>query len=88
MSPWKTRVVGAAAAVLAAISTAAPAQADPRVGGEIGYAYEHRYDGTRGFLGEPLTPEVRTPNGKGAYVAFQGGSIYWSPWTGAREVHG
>ncbi|WP_432489293.1 LGFP repeat-containing protein [Kineococcus sp. SYSU DK018] len=58
------------------------------MGGEIGYAYEYRYNGPRGFLGEPLTGEIRTPNGKGAYVAFQGGSIYWSPWTGAHEVHG
>ncbi|PPK92259.1 LGFP repeat-containing protein [Kineococcus xinjiangensis] len=50
-----------------------------------------RYDslgGSGGFLGAPLTGEVRTPNGRGAYVVFQGGSIYWSPATGAQEVHG
>ena len=57
--------------VAAACSTAPPAQADPRVGGEIGYAYEYRYSDPCGFLGEPLTPEIRTPDDKGAYVAFQ-----------------
>ncbi|WP_432491278.1 LGFP repeat-containing protein [Kineococcus auxinigenes] len=88
MKTWKTRAIGVAAVIGAALSIAVPAQADPRVGGEIGYAYEYRYNGPRGFLGEPLTPEIRTPNDKGAYVAFQNGSIYWSPWTGAHEVHG
>ena len=88
MTSWKLRAAGVVAAAVAAVTTAAPAGADPRVGGEIGYAYEYRYAGARGFLGEPLTGEVRTPNGKGAYVVFQNGSIYWSPWTGAREVHG
>ena len=88
MTSWKTRAVGMAAVVVAALSTAAPAQADPRVSGEIGSAYEDRYDGARGFLGEPLTPEIRTPNGQGAYVVFQNGSIYWSWGTGAHEVHG
>ncbi|GAA0306206.1 hypothetical protein GCM10009528_24300 [Kineococcus aurantiacus] len=70
------------------LGVASPAQADPRVGGEIGYAYDYSYGGSGGFLGNPTTGEVRTPNGKGAYVVFQGGSVYWSPWTGAHEVHG
>ncbi|WP_432506152.1 LGFP repeat-containing protein [Kineococcus arenarius] len=88
MKTWKTRLIGVAAVIGASLSTAVPAQADPRVGGEIGYRYEYYYGGARGFLGDPLTGEIRTPDSKGAYVVFQHGSIYWSPWTGAREVHG
>lgn len=42
----------------------------------------------RGFLGYPLTDESTTPDGIGRYNHFQGGSIYWSPATGAWEVHG
>lgn len=41
-----------------------------------------------GALGFPTTDEVRTPNGKGAYNHFQGGSVYWSPTTGAHAVDG
>lgn len=42
----------------------------------------------RSFLGYPLTNETTTPDGVGRYNHFQGGSIYWSPSTGAWEVHG
>ncbi len=42
----------------------------------------------RGFLGYPLTDETGAPDGIGRYNHFQGGSIYWSPGTGAHEVHG
>jgi len=42
----------------------------------------------RSFLGYPLTDESRTPDGIGRYNHFQGGSIYWTPNTGAHEVHG
>ena len=42
----------------------------------------------RGFLGYPLTNESTAPDGYGKYNHFQGGSIYWSPYTGAFEVHG
>jgi hypothetical protein len=41
-----------------------------------------------GFLGYPLTDEMKAPDGVGRYNVFQGGSIYWSPATGAHEVHG
>ena len=44
--------------------------------------------GQGGFLGEPRTPELRTPGDRGVYQHFEGGSLYWSPATGAREVHG
>jgi uncharacterized protein with LGFP repeats/GH25 family lysozyme M1 (1,4-beta-N-acetylmuramidase) len=39
-------------------------------------------------LGYPVTDENGTPDGVGRYNHFQGGSIYWSPGTGAWEVHG
>ena len=42
----------------------------------------------RSFLGYPLTDESTTPDGVGRYNHFQGGSIYWTPATGAHEVHG
>lgn len=42
----------------------------------------------KSFLGYPLTGQLATPNGLGQYVHFQRGSIYWSPQTGAHEVHG
>lgn len=41
-----------------------------------------------GFLGYPLTDETTTPDGVGRFSHFQGGSIYWTPHTGAHEVHG
>jgi hypothetical protein len=41
-----------------------------------------------GFLGYPVTDETVTPDGIGRYNHFQHGSIYWSPTTGAHEVHG
>lgn len=44
--------------------------------------------GVNSFLGYPLTDESGTPDGIGRYNHFQGGSIYWSPNTGAHEVHG
>ena len=47
-----------------------------------------RLGGSRGFLGYPLTDEMITPDKHGRYVHFQGGSIYWTPETGAHEVHG
>jgi uncharacterized protein with LGFP repeats len=44
--------------------------------------------GERGFLGYPVTDETGTPDGVGRFNHFQGGSIYWTPQTGAHEVHG
>jgi hypothetical protein len=41
-----------------------------------------------GLLGYPITDETRTPDGVGRYNVFQGGSVYWTPATGAHEVHG
>lgn len=44
--------------------------------------------GSAGFLGAATTPELPTPDGRGRFRHFQHGSIYWTPWTGAHEVHG
>lgn len=53
---------------------------------------QHWYDlggaGSRGFLGFPVTDETGTPDGVGRFNRFQNGMIYWTPQTGAREVHG
>ncbi|WP_380159323.1 LGFP repeat-containing protein [Kineococcus sp. R86509] len=38
--------------------------------------------------GPPLTDELRTPIKTGAFNHFERASIYWSPTTGAHEVHG
>lgn len=39
-------------------------------------------------LGLPVTDELGTPDGHGRYNHFERGSIYWTPETGAHEVHG
>lgn len=41
-----------------------------------------------GLLGFPLTDETGTPDGVGRFNHFDGGSIYWSPATGAHIVTG
>lgn len=55
--------------------------------GAIGAKYA-ALGGEGGFLGKPLTDELGTPDGIGRYNHFEGGSIYWTPQTGAFEVHG
>ncbi len=44
--------------------------------------------GARGFLGADTIPVTVCPDGVGYYRHYKGGSIYWSPGTGAHEVHG
>jgi hypothetical protein len=39
-------------------------------------------------LGYPVTDELPTPDGVGRFNQFQLGWIYWTPGTGAHEVHG
>ncbi len=54
-------------------------------------AIEARYNsfgGSQGWLGLPRTDELGTPDGRGRYNHFEHGSIYWTPTTGAFEVHG
>jgi hypothetical protein len=41
-----------------------------------------------GFLGYPTADEMPTPDSVGRFNHFQNGSIYWTPQTGAHEVHG
>jgi uncharacterized protein with LGFP repeats len=47
-----------------------------------------RHRGPRGFLGYPTTDELGTPDGRGRFNHFEGGSIYWTQQTGPHEVHG
>jgi uncharacterized protein with LGFP repeats len=44
--------------------------------------------GHRGFIGYPTTDETGCPDGRGRFNQFEHGSIYWTPQTGAHEVHG
>ena len=41
--------------------------------------------GDTGFLGAPQTAESVCPDGRGRYIHFAGGSIYWTPTTGAHS---
>jgi uncharacterized protein with LGFP repeats len=60
--------------------------------GAIYYKYTDFVAGKNGnfqyFLGAPTSDEFKTPKKNGAGQHFEGGSIYWSPATGAHEVHG
>ncbi|WP_342318574.1 alpha/beta hydrolase-fold protein [Corynebacterium mayonis] len=44
--------------------------------------------GAAGWLGFPTTGETKTPDGRGRFVHFQNGSIYWTPQTGAFAIPG
>lgn len=44
--------------------------------------------GQEGVLGPPKSPESDTPDRIGRYQEYRDGAIYWSPRTGAHEVHG
>lgn len=57
------------------------------VHGEIGAAYDRR-GATASSLGFPVSDEAGTPDGVGRYNTFAGGSLYFSPWTGAHVVQG
>ena len=41
---------------------------------------------TNSWLGYPTSEEFVTPDGKGRFVTFENGYIYWSPETGAHAV--
>ncbi|MDD7585653.1 MAG: hypothetical protein SPK00_11785 [Corynebacterium glucuronolyticum] len=41
---------------------------------------------TGSILGFPTRDEAKTPDGVGRFSEFEGGSVYWSPATGAWEV--
>ncbi|MCX4096633.1 alpha/beta hydrolase-fold protein [Nocardia sp. alder85J] len=57
------------------------------VGGMIGGIYEGTV-GPGGPLGLPTGEEVALPDGVGRMQAFRGGTVYWSPRTGAQAVRG
>lgn len=57
------------------------------VHGAIRSAY-NAAGGPSSRLGLPTTHETPTPSRPGAFNHFQGGSLYWSPTTGARRVLG
>ncbi len=44
--------------------------------------------GATGWLGFPKTGETTTPDGRGRFVHFEHGSIYWTPQTGAFAIPG
>lgn len=44
--------------------------------------------GPMSFLGYPVTDELPTSNGIGRFNDFKNGSIYFSPQSGAQEIHG
>ncbi|MEO8846423.1 MAG: hypothetical protein ABI591_18930 [Kofleriaceae bacterium] len=58
-----------------------------RTQGDVDARYQG-LGGCGGFLGPALTDETTAPDGVGRYNVFENGSIYWSPSTGAYEVHG
>ncbi|SDF43250.1 LGFP repeat-containing protein [Blastococcus aurantiacus] len=68
-----------------AVRTMFPEGLVPRVQGQIGEQW-YRMGGASGRLGYPTSDEIRLHGG--AVHFFQGGSIYWSPATGARAVWG
>ncbi|MBK4173889.1 hypothetical protein GWO60_04830 [Corynebacterium macginleyi] len=55
--------------------------------GRIGARYAE-IGGPTSWLGFPKSDEIGTPDGKGRFVHFEKGSIYWSPETGAWEITG
>jgi hypothetical protein len=80
----------AAALALAAPAASAAAGRAPTAAacvpaGAIG-AHWQRLGGPASLLGPCLTAEVGASRGRVQH--FRGGSVYWSPATGAREVHG
>lgn len=44
--------------------------------------------GTGGFLGTVVAAEKANSDGRGKVARYQNGNIYWTPTTGAHEVHG
>lgn len=87
MPRTRTSLVPLALATGLLLAGAAPAGAAPVVQGAI-LQHWTALGGPAGLLGAPLTDELATPTRYGRFSVFQHGSIYWSPATGAWEVHG
>ncbi|WP_051684339.1 LGFP repeat-containing protein [Blastococcus sp. URHD0036] len=64
-----------------------PATGAHEVHGAIGAEWGH-LGWENGVLGFPVTDELSTPDGRGRFNYFERGGIYWTPSTGAHEVHG
>lgn len=39
-------------------------------------------------LGQPISPEQTSSDGQGHFCVYQNSTLYWSPATGAHEIHG
>lgn len=57
------------------------------VAGAIGGTYQATA-GPGGPLGLPTAAEQPLPDGQGRFQTFQGGSVYWTPQTGAQVIRG
>ncbi|HUS07366.1 MAG TPA: hypothetical protein VMZ52_13755, partial [Bryobacteraceae bacterium] len=76
--------------IFAPVDPASP-PAGSRTGGRTGAegrAIQDKYSQMAGVLGQPSTDETPTPDGRGRFRHYKDASIYWSPETGAHEVHG
>jgi uncharacterized protein with LGFP repeats len=51
-------------------------------------AIDDKHAQVRDLLGSPTTSELPTPDGIGRFRHYQRGSIYFTPSTGAHEIHG
>ncbi|MEU1409321.1 hypothetical protein ABZ471_45065 [Streptomyces sp. NPDC005728] len=78
-------------ATVVQVSPAAAADEPPICGRQIGGDIRAKYiamGGEGSPLGCPTSDELTTPNGRGKYNTFIGGSIYWTSETGAHPVWG
>ncbi|MFB7720772.1 alpha/beta hydrolase-fold protein [Nocardia sp. NPDC056100] len=64
-----------------------PATGAQPVGGAIAGSYSG-LNGAASGLGFPTGGDAPLPDGRGRFQSFQGGSIYWTPQTGAQMVRG
>lgn len=56
-----------------------------QIGGDIGKRWGD-LGWESSYLGYPITDEISTPNGAARLNHFESGSIYWSGYTGARDL--
>ncbi|WP_307662521.1 DUF2599 domain-containing protein [Streptomyces sp. V1I1] len=90
--PTLARAAAIALAAVAALTVQTPpAAADDICGHQVGGDILKKYrdiGGENSPLGCPTSDELTTPNGRGKYNTFTGGSIYWTPEHGAHPVWG
>jgi hypothetical protein len=56
-----------------------------RLSGAVANAIDEAYQ-ISPWLGERLTPELATPDGRGRYAGFENGHVYWTGQTGAWPI--